>query len=175
MVAAFVLSVRLAALGNVVNGRVALRRSGLAGGPVEGALDGRDERQCAACGNGRAACFAVVGAIAADYFHFRLQGQLRQQLGQDAGIIDVAMRHQDSAYLARFRVQRQMYFAPAAPLAVAVLAHFPFALAEELQDRAVHQQMQRLARVAQHWQCHPQRLGSSAQCAVVGHRQTRHR
>lgn len=131
MVAALVLPVLLAALGDAVNGRIALWRSGLAGGPVDGAFDGRDERQGAAPGYGRAGRFAVVGAIAANYFHFRLRGQLLEQLGQDAGIIDVAMRHQDSAYLAHFRIQRQMHFTPAAPLAVAVLVHFPFALAKE--------------------------------------------
>ncbi len=43
----------VAALGDVVNGRVALWRPGLAGRPMYGALNGRDERQGGASGNGR--------------------------------------------------------------------------------------------------------------------------
>ena len=91
---------------------------------------------------------------------------LYQQLGQHAGVVHVAVRHQHGAHLPGFRVQRQVYLAPAAPFAVAVLAHFPLALAKELQPGAVHQQMHRLARLAQHRQCRPQRLGPSAQRAV---------
>ena len=175
VIAAFVLPVLLAALGNVVNGRVALWRTGLTGRPVNGALDGRNERQGGAPGNGRAGDFSVVGAIAADNFYLGLWRQLRQQLGQHAGVIDVAVRHQHGAHLSGFRVQRQVHFAPAAPFAVAMLAYLPLALAKELQAGAVDQQMHRLARVAQHRQAHPQRLGPSAQRAVVGHRQTRQR
>lgn len=175
MVATFEFPVLLAVLGDVVNGRVTLWRTGLTGTPVNGAFGGRNERQDGAPGNGRANDFSVVGTIAADNFYLGLWPQLRQQLGRYTGFIGVAVRRQYGAYLSSFRVQRQVHFAPAAPFAVAVFAYFPLALDEELQAGAVDQQMHRLARVAQHRQPHPQRLGPLAQRTVVEHWRTRQR
>ena len=80
-------------------------------------------------------------------------GLRAQQIGQRAGIVDILMRHQRSAYLTGLRVHCQMHLAPGAALRIAVFAHFPFAFAVQLEAGAIESALQKFVRPRLAWRC----------------------
>src|SRR5450830_964442 len=124
------------------NGLVALRRARTGLLPVAGVLARRDHRRRLAFGDGVQAASRVVSAISADAFDGLVERDLGQQLGQHRCISDGVGGHLDGAYFQRLRIDAQMDLAPFTPVLGAMLLALPFALAEELDAGAVHQQLQ---------------------------------
>ena len=83
---------------------------------------------------------AVIALVRADHRHRRFD--LCQQPRQFRPVMVVASRQGMGQNLTRFGVNRQMQLAPNPPFALAMLAHLPFALAEQLQPGRVDGQMQ---------------------------------
>ena len=168
MTAAALLSFRATALCNGVDGLISPIHAGRVLRPWH--LAWWDRRRSAARGDRRMAAFRVVRAVATDDFNRRVGGNLVQQIGQHAGIVDILMRHQRSAYLAGLRIHCQMRLAPGAALRPAVFVHFPFAFAVQLEAGAVDDQMLRLVTVLG-GQEYRQRLCTATERGIVWHQQ----
>lgn len=125
------------------NGLVAVRRARTRRLPMAGVLARRDHRHRLLFGDGVQAASRVVGTIGTDAFDRFVAGNLSQQLGQHRRISNGIAAHLDGAYLQRLRIDAQMDLAPFTPVLGAVLLAFPLAFAQELDARAVHQQLQR--------------------------------
>jgi hypothetical protein len=170
VIATALLPLRAATLRNGGNGIVSPASAGRARWPWRRSFARRDRRLGAARGDRRMTVLRVVRPVAADRIDWHVGGDLVEQIGQHAGVVDVLMGHQRTAYLTGLRVHRQMHLAPGAAFRIAVFAHFPFAFAVKLEPRAVDDQMQRLAAM-QRGQDNLKLLRAAAQRGVVRHRQ----
>ena len=116
------------------------------------------------------ACQRVVGTVCRDDVHgFIRRNRKRQQLGQHRRVANRIARDLDRADLHRLRVDAQMHLAPLAAVLSPVLVALPLTLSEELDSRAVGQQLQGL-RAGPIANLHLQRLLTPAHRAVVRRR-----
>ena len=138
-------------------------------------LADRDDRCGLAVDDGGMAAAGVIGAVGgyrADVFAL---GDLVQQVRQDRTVAVTAGGELHRPNVRRGGIHGQMHLAPLTPALNAVLAGLPFAITEELDAGAVHQQIQG-AISAPIRDLDGQRFLPSAQGGVVGHRpiQVRH-
>ena len=96
---------------------------------------------------------------------------LRQQLWQNRPVMHIARGQLVGQDHTRGLIHPQVQFAPQAASGGPMLANFPFALAEHLQPRAVHQQMNRARSTGANRYVQPGR--PAAQRGVMRHRQAR--
>ena len=102
-------------------------------------LAGRYRRLGSPPGDGGMRPFGVVGAIGRDLSNSTFR--LRQQVGEHFAVVPVSGGHLDTNDFLRGDIDRQVSLALSATLANAVLAHVPFALAEDLQTGGIHHDM----------------------------------
>src|SRR3954467_7461856 len=149
--------------------RIALRRRDLRGFARHRiCARGHDHGRSGMAGCNRGvAVVAVVGAIAGERRHRSIH--LVEQGTNLRAVVGILVGQHRSDDPAGIGVRREMQPSPGpAPLG-AVLLGEPLARATELQPRAVHQQVHRLA--PRLWSWHPQRFSPAAQGGVVRHRE----
>lgn len=123
-----------------------------------------DSRSCCSLSNGVIAVAAIIGPVSRDLRDFVLD--LLQQVRQQLRVLETIGRDHDGHKLKGRLVHSEVEFAPGAASGVAVLAHFPFSLAVDLNACGVHHHVQWL-RLLPAWQYNFQRAAATAKCRVT--------
>ena len=135
--------------------------------PSDCAVSGRNRRLGAAFGNAAMAPFGIVGAVGRDLGYLTIN--LRKQVREHFAVTPVGSGELNADDVLFGFIDRQVDLAPGAPFSDAVLAHLPFALAEDLQAGRVDHDMNRpLARATGN--LHRKLRRPARHVGVVGHR-----
>ncbi len=115
----------------------------------------------------RMALFGVIGTVGTHTGYRLIRWYLRKKSGQHGRVAHAVICDFNGPYLQRAGINAQVHLAPLPPVLGPVFLAFPFPFAQELDARAVHQQIQRCA-AAPVRQLHLQCPLAAAEGAEVG-------